>query len=1053
MILSQITPDVAIICESHLKDKQKCGLYNFTNFYRNRSTRNGGGLIVAVNNNIAHRAVMVYSGKFEILVVRLTHTAVPITIVAVYGKVAPTKEEAEQEWEELMMQFTKAKARGDYVMMAGDFNRQVGGVIPGNNTRQDYGGKMTAAELELGNLALVNAGQGIVVGGPMTWIKPGTRVATSALDMWFTCSDFRPKVKDLIIDDHRMFSPFRMVRSNNSSTKRFTDHLATLLTVSNINRPPKPEKTTVWTWGSANWAVYQDKTATAAPKLLGKITKIIDEDCDDSVEKVSAAVDAVMKDLSFTCFKKITIRQGGAKPEPIERPVGIEEENEVRMRRVELFQSQIKTIAEQGATVGQIYSLRSILNGNRKFEQQTPSAVVDPVTGNEVFEVDAIKAAVANHVTETLQDVPALPRYQELATERQNIIGEAAAHKKDEKIEFTEEEMREVIKEMKNKNKHCHKPITMMSWELQRVILTAMNHFAKKEQLPKEYCKTTLTMLKKPKGPNNSLNSYRFIHQKQYLPRTMESLMTKRIKPAVFENISKFQLGGIPSTRPEEHLYSIKTILLLFSSTGLPAWLASFDMCKYFDYQSYSDATVSLVEAGVKGALLRLYLAVTERNDLQVITPVGRTEWITLGALTPQGSSYGAILSALNLDTGTMATFSHLLDNISRVFGLPLLPLLFQDDIIKVSASKFECQLGQSAVTETIHSKQLKLNNDKCKVLIFGRNRRTERERTINETTPIHMDGRAVEISKSEKYLGDWLSERSVADAVKETVAKREVATRGAIAETLLLVQDIKAAVMGPVVAGMTLWQSVILQKVLHNSCTWLAMDKATTRQVEAIQMKFLKKMYALPVSSSNAGVWWLAGVLPMSWRILQAKFKFAYHLELRGPDALAGRIWQLEKRGMLTGGLYSELVKAAVDYNIPLPDRTIPKVEYSKEVAAAIRRAATAAVRAAMLKCTKLRPLHHQTRKGADCNQWLQLEDIRLVMRAKLSCLTQFQADFGTNDVCECGHRLTFLHVALEDIDSCDRWRDSRRKYPLRWDNDRQLLLFTQEVLQCLNQ
>ena len=74
------------------------------------------------------------------------------------------------------------------------------------------------------------------------------------------------------------------------------------------------------------------------------------------------------------------------------------------------------------------------------------------------------------------------------------------------------------------------------------------------------------------------------------------------------------------------------------------------------------------------------------------------------------------------------------------------------------------------------------------------------------------------------------------------------------------------------------------------------------------------------------------------------------------------------------------------------------------------------------------------------------------MVVRAKLSCLTQFQADFGTNDVCECGHRLTFLHVALEDIDSCVRWRDIRRKYPQRWDNDRQLLHFTKEVLQCLN-
>ena len=61
--------------------------------------------------------------------------------------------------------------------------------------------------------------------------------------------------------------------------------------------------------------------------------------------------------------------------------------------------------------------------------------------------------------------------------------------------------------------------------------------------------------------------------------------------------------------------------------------------------------------------------------------------------------------------------------------------------------------------------------------------------------------------------------EKSVSEATKETVAKREVATRGPMAETLLLVQDIKAGVMGP-----------------------LAMDRATTRHTKSIQLKFLKK-------------------------------------------------------------------------------------------------------------------------------------------------------------------------------------------------------------------
>ena len=133
------------------------------------------------------------------------------------------------------------------------------------------------------------------------------------------------------------------------------------------------------------------------------------------------------------------------------------------------------------------------------------------------------------------------------------------------------------------------------------------------------------------------------------------------------------------------------------------------------------------------------------------------------------------------------------------------------------------------------------------------------------------------------------------------------------------------------------------------------------------------------------------------------------------------------------------------------MPSSAMPKESYTKAVAAAVRRASTRAIRAGMLKCKKLTPLQQQTRSGAECNQWLKLEDIRLVVRAKLSCLTQFQADFGMDSSCECGHRLTFLHVAMENNSSCTRWREVRTQYPERWDNDTQLLHFTQKVLQSI--
>ena len=103
------------------------------------------------------------------MAVRLTHTARPVTIVAAYGKVAARRDEADEEWDEVLGQFSLAKARGDLAVCVGDLNRLVGDVIPGNRPDVTYGGQAIRDELQVGNMVLLNGLQGKVVGGPMTW--------------------------------------------------------------------------------------------------------------------------------------------------------------------------------------------------------------------------------------------------------------------------------------------------------------------------------------------------------------------------------------------------------------------------------------------------------------------------------------------------------------------------------------------------------------------------------------------------------------------------------------------------------------------------------------------------------------------------------------------------------------------------------------------------------------------------------------------------------------------------------------------------------------------
>ena len=163
----------------------------------------------------------------------------------------------------------------------------------------------------------------------------------------------------------------------------------------------------------------------------------------------------------------------------------------------------------------------------------------------------------------------------------------------------------------------------------------------------------------------------------------------------------------------------------------------------------------------------------------------------------------------------------------------------------------------------------------------------------------------------------------------------------------------------------------------------------------------------------------------------------------------MAGRVWDLEQRGWLQGGLFGELLEAHRLHGIPLPDTALDKEEYAGEVNKAIFRAAVQAVREATSNSTKLLILRHHERYGSDMNSWHNLDEIKLVARAKLSCLAEFGADWGRAETCECGARDTFLHAAGIGLDAgCEKFRVTRESYPDRARDDAALLNFTKEVL-----
>ena len=138
---------------------------------------------------------------------------------------------------------------------------------------------------------------------------------------------------------------------------------------------------------------------------------------------------------------------------------------------------------------------------------------------------------------------------------------------------------------------------------------------------------------------------------------------------------------------------------------------------------------------------------------------------------------------------------------------------------------------------------------------------------------------------------------------------------------------------------------------------------------------------------------------------------------------------------------LCGELQTTHNTHGIPWPDIRYGKREYGKLVDRMVRWAAVNAMRNIVATSPKLCLLRNSTEYGTSINEWQDTDQIKVVARAKLSCLPEFGADWGQDVHCECGARDTFRHAS--DPAGCDRYGVARAAFPNRLTDDREMLGF----------
>ena len=138
---------------------------------------------------------------------------------------------------------------------------------------------------------------------------------------------------------------------------------------------------------------------------------------------------------------------------------------------------------------------------------------------------------------------------------------------------------------------------------------------------------------------------------------------------------------------------------------------------------------------------------------------------------------------------------------------------------------------------------------------------------------------------------------------------------------------------------GIDIWELAIAPSLLHNSDTWVAVNKNSLDMLDNVQNFFLRNLLAVPDSTPTYTMYWDTGMLTMENRILKSKVLFLHHLVGLDEQSLAKQIFMRQKMMNLPGPVqeFDELLKILNLPDIIYGNTAISKSQWKKIVKKAV--------------------------------------------------------------------------------------------------------------------
>ena len=439
--------------------------------------------------------------------------------------------------------------------------------------------------------------------------------------------------------------------------------------------------------------------------------------------------------------------------------------------------------------------------------------------------------------------------------------------------DFTIEEARKVIRSLFNKKAPGFDQITNEILKnagdgLIIEMVAVINGIKNDSDSPDQWNRVLITTLFKNKGTKKKLVNYRGVFLTSCISKLCEKLIMLRINDPL-ESVSLSQCGATKHKSAADNVFILNACIDHAKYLNQPLYLAFYDFQQCFDKLWLEDCIIGLWKVGIRDQMLSLILSMNEEAEIMVQSPCGRTEPFRIKRIVKQGTVMGPQLCKVSTAEFGSDTPGYQMGNVN------IKPPIFVDDILNILGNIGDMHEAHKRAILFALRKRINFGVLKCIIMIIN-------GKKADVPPVLEIDGHVMAQEDKAKYVGDFFNQQGTnSDLIEDRVKKG----KGRMVSILALCEE-SGLGRYTVLSMVLLYHSVFVQMLIFNCQAWSHITKENILSLERIQLKFLKLILWLPLSTPNVFIYLEYGVLPLGHEIQRRRMNYLHHiLELSDDD------------------------------------------------------------------------------------------------------------------------------------------------------------------------